>query len=386
MLLWGVGSTRFRAILNAVAEGNSSPPVDLRYLKKVRSRSAHVLSWITSFLEELYESEAETLPDGLNDVDCEWWEDVLGETSFYDPGQAACLPSGAPGGRNASLAVEIRWLPHGCIYEHWQTYNALFSDARSSFRYFWATWQASWSHKLKFRGQSQHAVCSTCIVHKLIIRQLGGDLVRRTREIELLSDHRLEQYKDRRVYWGIRAEAALSPLVITVIIDGMDQSKFCYPRSEFVFKSKLLEGMQRPRLHVNGLIAHHKFVIVAVSRADFPKNTNVTIELAAHALTKLKASGLNLRKAHIHLQLDNTSSSNKNNMLMRFCAYMTSSGNVASMDVMFLRKGHTHEDSATRCQDQCTMCSALCSLRVCGQCYKHLCCGFIMCCHVCVCV
>ena len=82
MLLWGVGSTRFRAILNAVAEGNSSPPVDLRYLKKVRSRSAHVLSWITSFLEELYESEAETLPDGLNDVDCEWWEDVLGETSL----------------------------------------------------------------------------------------------------------------------------------------------------------------------------------------------------------------------------------------------------------------------------------------------------------------
>ena len=91
MLLWGVGSTRFRAIYNTVAEGHPSPPVDLRYLKKVQSRNAHVLSWTTSFLEELYESVAETLPDSLNDVDCEWWEDVLGETPFYDPGQVAGL-------------------------------------------------------------------------------------------------------------------------------------------------------------------------------------------------------------------------------------------------------------------------------------------------------
>ena len=135
MLLWGTGSTHFRAILNTAAEGNPSPPVDLRYLSKVRSRSTHVLSWITSFLEGLYESEAETLPDGLNDVDCEWWEDVLGETSFYDPGQVACLLCGAVGRLNTSTW----WLPHASIYERWQTYNAMFPDARSSFRFFWAT-------------------------------------------------------------------------------------------------------------------------------------------------------------------------------------------------------------------------------------------------------
>ena len=47
--------------------------------------------------------------------------------------------------------------------------------------------------------------------------------------VELLSDHRLGQYKDRQFYWGIRAETALLPLLITVIIDGMDPSNFCYP-------------------------------------------------------------------------------------------------------------------------------------------------------------
>ena len=128
-----------------------------------------------------------------------------------------------------------------------------------------------------------------------------------------------------------------------MIIDGIDQSKFCYP-PKFVFKSKLLEGM-------NGLIAHHKFVMVAVSRADFPKNTNVTVELATHTLTKLNASSLDMRKADIPLQLDNMSSSDKKNILMRYCASMTSSGHVASMGVVFLRKGHTHEGSAVRCQD-----------------------------------
>ena len=35
MLLWATGSTHFQAILNTVAEGNPSPPVDLRYLKEV---------------------------------------------------------------------------------------------------------------------------------------------------------------------------------------------------------------------------------------------------------------------------------------------------------------------------------------------------------------
>ena len=106
MLLWGVGSTPFRAIYNTVAEGNPSPPVDLRYLKKVQARNAHVLSWTTSFLEELYESVAETLPDSLNDVDCEWWEDVLGETPFYDPGQVAGpLPHGCPN-RTDGLCID----------------------------------------------------------------------------------------------------------------------------------------------------------------------------------------------------------------------------------------------------------------------------------------
>ena len=44
-----------------------------------------------NFVEGLYESEAEILSDGWNDVDCECLEGVLGETAFYDTGHVACL-------------------------------------------------------------------------------------------------------------------------------------------------------------------------------------------------------------------------------------------------------------------------------------------------------
>ena len=127
-------------------------------------------------------------------------------------------------------------------------------------------------------------MCATCVSHKLAMRALGGDLVRRRRQMELWDEHRKAQYCDRRVYWAVRAEAKLSPLVICIICDGMDQAEFAYPRSDSM-KSKALEGFQRPRLHVNAVICHGREVLVGVSRADMRKNTDVTLELVAVALT-----------------------------------------------------------------------------------------------------
>ena len=140
-------------------------------------------------------------------------------TPFYDTDQVVCLPEGALGGRSTSLAVETRWLPHGCIYEHWQTCNTMFPDARSSFQFFWATWQASWLHKLSFRGQLQHAVRSTW---------------RRTRQIKFLSDHGLGNYKHRRFLraksWSLMAKScADSPAKVVVQPPQNDEHYNCGP-------------------------------------------------------------------------------------------------------------------------------------------------------------
>ena len=111
-------STKYNSNPNSLINScifNASAPVKLRYVKKVQSLSTHVFNWTANFVEGLYESEAEILSDGWNDVDCECLEGVLGETAFYDTGHVACLPSGAPGGRSTSLTVQTRWWPHGCI-------------------------------------------------------------------------------------------------------------------------------------------------------------------------------------------------------------------------------------------------------------------------------
>ena len=60
------GSRRFCKLCEAAREGNVAPPVDLRYLKKPTSRigvSSQVRPDVISYLESIYESVAETLPD-----------------------------------------------------------------------------------------------------------------------------------------------------------------------------------------------------------------------------------------------------------------------------------------------------------------------------------
>ena len=69
MRFWGVGSRRFRALRKAVLAGQGAPPVDLSYFRRAHSRDADKHKWIVSYLETLYESEAETLPDNLDDVE-----------------------------------------------------------------------------------------------------------------------------------------------------------------------------------------------------------------------------------------------------------------------------------------------------------------------------
>ena len=328
--VWGVGAARLEKLRAAAARGDPSPPLDCRFVKKARLPDAPKAASITSFLREVYESEAETLPEEVDsDID--------------DSCAAAPLFDAAAGG-GAPRLVETRHLPPGSIFEYWQLYQKAHPQATTSYRYFLHVWTQDWGNLLKFRGQQQHSICSVCVCHKLLLQQCGHDAVRRAKLLQAFEEHKQAQYNDRRVYWHIRAQARLQPdQILSLIIDGMDQAKFCCPRHPHQ-KSKDLESMQRPRLRCNACIMHGLEVLVVVSRADFPKSTNVTCEIVAHMLTRARARGLDLRHVKVHLQLDNTSSSNKNVVLLRFLAYLVGAGFVREAEADFLRKGHTHED------------------------------------------
>ena len=76
--VWGVGTARFRAVRKGVCAGASGPYLDGRYRASGPSldgrpgRPIWCLGEVTSFLEELYETEAEYLPENVEGVDAPW--------------------------------------------------------------------------------------------------------------------------------------------------------------------------------------------------------------------------------------------------------------------------------------------------------------------------
>ena len=127
-----------------------------------------------------------------------------------------------------------------------------------------------------------------------------------------------------------------------IVLDAMDQSKFCYPRHA-AFTSHQFDDFQRPRAHVYGAYVHGFCTFLSISAADVSKGGSTTVEILAYLLTLL-SKHVDLSTYDVRILLDNASSANKNNTVLAFAGMLVCAGLVASSVVMFLRVGHTHED------------------------------------------
>ena len=130
--------------------------------------------------------------------------------------------------------------------------------------------------------------------------------------------------------------------VMTIIADGMDQSKFRIPHFGPV-KLKGLDKFPRPAVHVAGIWCHGHSLQLGVSTPEVPKDSNTNVETISRMIESVFAKGRRLPH-HLHLQLDNTSRENKNQKMMRFCMFLVHRGVFRTVSMCFLRKGHTHED------------------------------------------
>lgn len=306
---------------------------------------------IISFLQGVYDSIAETLPD-VKDETCDFDTSAvtidLPETN--DPYAAALgsihIPeatsnAGMSKVRKHKMSVEFnvsrkhaqeeRFLPPGHIRDFWEQMKVSeelgANEKHVAFSTFWRVWHQEFPF-LRFRSSSSHGQCGTCLRHKLIIRGLAGHLNARQQQINLYVEHLRSQYNDRLCYWQLRGSSRLrSPFDVLLIIDGMDQAKFAYPRSN-VFASKELQGLSRPRAHITGCICHGRFVLMTVSPADLPKDANASIEIAAHAL-HLLSQDTDLRQMTISVQCDNTPREIKNNHCLRWLASLVAHGGSA---------------------------------------------------------
>jgi hypothetical protein len=240
-----IAKARFRTLKSAAIRG-VGPPVDMRYIERPMG-GGPCEAQVTSYLEELYESVAEVLPEDTQGSDVVWQE-----TPLFDVGVAEVGP--APEDR--------RYLPPGTITSLWEEHSVLRPEHKVSRASFYGTFGRF--GKLGFRQKRQHKTCGTCVRHKLIIKNLGGDLHKRKMQIGFYHKHLRSQRMDRGVYYVHRALSRLrgrsqdGRIHISMIYDGMDQAKFNCPRDERLDQSKEMEGV-RPRLHVTGLIVHGYF-------------------------------------------------------------------------------------------------------------------------------
>ena len=128
-----------------------------------------------------------------------------------------------------------------------------------------------------------------------------------------------------------------------MITDGMDKSKFRYPRAK-ALGSKEFDGLIRPALDMVATIVHGYSITVLLSEPFVAKDSSSTCDAVLHSLDRLAGAGVDLRKVSLHLQADNTSREVKNNTLLRMGGALVASHRLHDLRICNLRAGHSHED------------------------------------------
>ena len=353
MKLLQVGRDRFLNIRRAACEGQLAPPMDMRYLERHDGNDGPQSAEAMSYLLELYESVAEVLPEDTGVGEIIMQEDAALDLVASVEDEEASAPADLAASGHAAIAEveEVRFLPPGNVASLWKEHCDVRPEHAVGLRTFSRVYRRHFAKKLKFRRKRQHKVCGICVRHKLIIRNLAGDCVKRKVQTQFYHKHLRSQRADRGVYYSRRAKSRLrtpdstdGKIHVCVILDGMDQAKFGCPRDERLDQSKEFEGV-RPRLHVVGVIAHGYFRQIYVTDPDIPKDSNLTCEILANVLTLLKDMSVPLSASVVlHVQGDNTCRENKNNITMKFVAGVVGFGRIVAGEQEYLITGHTHED------------------------------------------
>ncbi|CAE7894971.1 unnamed protein product, partial [Symbiodinium microadriaticum] len=377
-ILLGVGTARFRK-LRLAAAAQKPAPLDGRFGSRSfltkNSDSKAKREVVVQFLQELYETAAEPLPN------------VQGKP----PEEAAALTATArfedrrPEGRQfmafrrhrgrrprvvskqrkpktaaaAREMREMRCLPPGTFTDYLNLLNARLHAGeikghetvkKISLKLFNKVWAQSFHQLLSIREYSQHSKCASCIRHKMIVSRLGNDYRARQAQVIAYGRHLRRQYDDRLRYWRNRAQSRIRALgvrqllTVCLIIDSIDHSKLRWPRS-LVLQSKDFASFNRPHLTCTGVICHGYSALLCVSETHISADSSRTTEIIMHTLQRLQSNlKVDLRACQLVVQSDNCSKEGKNNTLLRTLSGLVASRRLARAELNFLESGHSHED------------------------------------------
>lgn len=134
--------------------------------------------------------------------------------------------------------------------------------------------------------------------------------------------------------------------VMCMISDGMDQAKFKIPRT-LNLKSKLLDKLYRPNLHLAAVWIHGYRLYFYISDADLKKDPNTQIEMVSRSISDVFQSVGQL-PAGLVSQQDNCFRDAKNQYYLAFMLMLVVLDIFRYTLTSFLGTGHSHEDI-----DQC---------------------------------
>ena len=260
-----------------------------------------------------------------------------------------------------SFAGPCRFLEYRQPVDVWHQYSAFEEhEGRqpASLATFMKVYKKIFGTYLKYRDRTEHAQCNSCALLRRKIKE-SSSRADRLAQVREYSMHILHQWMDRQVYWKLRAlsqrffQAEITHIprqlagdnlyssVITVICDGMDQSKLRVPR--IVGRhSKILEQLFRPTLHLSAIWVHGWRLYLPIADESLKKDSQTQLETLARALSELcVAKGLALG---LHFQQDNCFREGKNQYMLCFCLSLVLFGCVRWSSCGYLRTGHSHED------------------------------------------
>ena len=194
----------------------------------------------------------------------------------------------APGLLEASPEnLPRRYLPPGRFSDLFRLYtaacHAASEPAASAASFFRVLKSSGWRKKLRHRGKTTHAQCSTCHMLKNRIRK-AKSLQEHAAASDMYLRHLGGTFADRRAYWQLRDRAAHQRDLILAIQDSMDKSKFKLPRYSESIVPKFLEQKIRPECELTACIVHGRGIFVYIADPDLSFGTNWTIEVFCQSL------------------------------------------------------------------------------------------------------
>ena len=128
-----------------------------------------------------------------------------------------------------------------------------------------------------------------------------------------------DYYRDQRArYHEIRDRAEIEPSVMSIIIDGMDQSATNLKK---IIKSSV--NLWHLRTHFTGAIVHGKGSSGYLDFLQYPHDPNLTINMLLRILVdRFKVTSTTGLPKRLYVQMDNCARENKNQMVFGFMALL----------------------------------------------------------------